>query len=189
MTGGSIPRRATGPIPGSRGRKTMQGQLVDRMRGRPLLLAEAFGIGPGEPANSYQNNLGCRPRLPFLQFLALDCVQFYPDRPSHRLNSRELADPGCRCRITKNRHSHDFGCKLFSNSSHFAPMLNSNKINPVALLLGRARLATKPAPTGSAACRSAQCAFRPAMPPRSGLPWQARHLVPARPTRLHISGY
>ena len=39
-----------------------------------------------------------------------------------------------------------------SNSSHFAPMLNSNKINPVALLLGRARLATKPAPTGSTAC-------------------------------------
>ena len=48
MTGGWIPRRATGLIPGSRGRKTMQGQLVDRMRGRPLLLAEAFGIGPGE---------------------------------------------------------------------------------------------------------------------------------------------
>ena len=50
MTGGWIPRRATGLIPGSRGRKTMQGQLVDRMRGRPLLLAEAFGIGPGELA-------------------------------------------------------------------------------------------------------------------------------------------
>ena len=42
--------------------------------------------------------------------------------------------------------------KALSNSSHFAPMLNSNKINPVALLFGRARLATKPAPTGSTAC-------------------------------------
>src|SRR3954468_20419662 len=69
MTGGWIPRRATGLIRGSRGRKTMQGQLVDRMRGRPLLLAEAFGIGPGEVGLGGRANprllplAACPPRL------------------------------------------------------------------------------------------------------------------------------
>ena len=31
-------------------------------------------------------------------------------------------------------------------------MLNSNRVNPVALPPGRAKLATKPAPTGSVTC-------------------------------------
>jgi hypothetical protein len=64
MTGGWIPRRATGLIPGSRGRKTMQGQFVDRMRGRPLLLAEAFGIGPGEAGLGGGRIRGCCLSLP-----------------------------------------------------------------------------------------------------------------------------
>ena len=72
MTGGWIPRRATGLIPGSRGRKTMQGQLVDRMRGRPLLLAEAFGIGPGEvglgeSARAGAANTAAPPPVPLYQ--------------------------------------------------------------------------------------------------------------------------
>ena len=36
-----------------------------------------------------------------------------------------------------------------SNSSHFVAMLNSNSIKPVALPPGRAKLSTKPEPTGS----------------------------------------
>src|SRR5262249_60195410 len=36
-----------------------------------------------------------------------------------------------------------------SSSTHFAPMLYSNEVNPVALPPGRAKLSTKPAPTGS----------------------------------------
>src|SRR5215471_5251522 len=41
------------------------------------------------------------------------------------------------------------GAISLRSSSHFAPMLNSNKTKPVALPPGRARLSTKPAPTGS----------------------------------------
>ena len=42
------------------------------------------------------------------------------------------------------------GAISLSSSSHFALMLYSNCIKPVALPPGRARLSTKPAPTGSA---------------------------------------
>ena len=42
-----------------------------------------------------------------------------------------------------------FGAICLSNSNHFALMPNSNMIKPVALPPGRARLSTKPAPTGS----------------------------------------
>src|SRR5215469_9201739 len=41
------------------------------------------------------------------------------------------------------------GAISFSSSIHFALMPNSNSVNPVALPPGRARLATKPEPTGS----------------------------------------
>ena len=42
------------------GGTAMQGQLMDRMRGRPLLLAEAFGIGPGEvPLGGKRRIRGC----------------------------------------------------------------------------------------------------------------------------------
>ena len=42
----------------------MQGQFVDRMRGRPLLLAEAFGIGPGEAGLGGGRIRGCCLSLP-----------------------------------------------------------------------------------------------------------------------------
>src|SRR5262249_31611261 len=38
-----------------------------------------------------------------------------------------------------------------SSSSHFAPIAYSNAVNPVVLPPGRAKLLTKPAPTGSGA--------------------------------------
>src|SRR2546421_684605 len=41
------------------------------------------------------------------------------------------------------------GAICLSSSSHFAPMLNSQDVNPVALPPGRARLSTKPAATAS----------------------------------------
>jgi hypothetical protein len=41
------------------------------------------------------------------------------------------------------------GVISLSSSSHFPPMLNSKFMKPVALPPGRARLLTKPAPTGS----------------------------------------
>ena len=43
------------------------------------------------------------------------------------------------------------GATCLSSSSHFPLMPNSNRVNPVALPPGRARLATNPAPTGSLA--------------------------------------
>ena len=42
------------------------------------------------------------------------------------------------------------GAISLSSSSHFPLMLYSNRVNPVTLPPGRARLSTKPAPTGSA---------------------------------------
>jgi hypothetical protein len=41
------------------------------------------------------------------------------------------------------------GAISLSSSSHFPPMLNSQFMKPVALPPGRAKLSTKPAPTGS----------------------------------------
>src|SRR5262245_48498737 len=41
------------------------------------------------------------------------------------------------------------GAICLSSSSHFPPMLNSQIMKPVALPPGRAKLSTKPAPTGS----------------------------------------
>jgi hypothetical protein len=50
----------------------MQGQLVDLMRGRPLLLTEAFGIGPGEvglgeSARAGAANTAAPPPVPLYQ--------------------------------------------------------------------------------------------------------------------------
>ena len=45
-----------------------------------------------------------------------------------------------------------FGAICLSSSSHFALKLYSNAIKPIALPPGRAKLSTKPAPTGSAIC-------------------------------------
>src|SRR5262245_22224375 len=45
-----------------------------------------------------------------------------------------------------------FGAISLSSSSHFAPISYSNVVNPVMLPPGFARLATKPALTGSATC-------------------------------------
>ena len=39
-------------------------------------------------------------------------------------------------------------CDLLSSSNHFALILYSYEVNPVALPPGRARLSTKPVPTG-----------------------------------------
>ena len=41
------------------------------------------------------------------------------------------------------------GATSLSNSSHFAPIAYSKAVNPVVLPPGRAKLSTKPAPTGS----------------------------------------
>ena len=48
MTGGSIPPRASAPIPGSLEPKITPERLDGHMRGRLLLPAEGFGIGPGK---------------------------------------------------------------------------------------------------------------------------------------------
>ena len=55
-----------------------------------------------------------------------------------------------RSRITAARVTR--GAICLSSSSHFPLMPNSNWVKPVALPPGRARLATKPAPTGSMVC-------------------------------------
>ena len=56
--------------------------------------------------------------------------------------------PGSRTTATRVTR----GAISLSNSSHFALMPYSNAVKPVTLPPGRARLATKPAPTGSITC-------------------------------------
>jgi hypothetical protein len=54
-------------------------------------------------------------------------------------------DVGAPLRVTR-------GAISLSSSSHFPLMPYLNTVNPVALPPGRARLSTKPAPTGSIIC-------------------------------------
>ncbi len=63
-----------------------------------------------------------------------------------------------------------------SSSSHFALMPYSNTEKPVALPPGRARLSTKPAPTGSATCTNTIGTLRVS----GSVPRAKRHLVTLR---------
>ena len=75
-----------------------------------------------------------------------------------------------------------------SSSSHFPLMPYSNEMKPVTLPPGRARLATKPAPTGSVTVAKTIGKVRspPSTPPRSSADWPRRRPARKRVIRLRI---
>src|SRR5262249_16257977 len=79
----------------------------------------------------------------------VDRAQLHTQRWRHDLNGAELTIPeatvGSRSTTTRVTP----GAISLSSSNHFPLMLYSKTVNPVALPPGCARLATKPAPTGS----------------------------------------
>ena len=78
-----------------------------------------------------------------------DRAHLHPERRRHRLDRGELANPGGYGSITKDRRSHHTRRDLFEQFQPFPAQAKFELGKPVALPPGRARLATKPAPTGS----------------------------------------
>ena len=79
----------------------------------------------------------------------IDRGHLHPERRRSGLDDGELADPGGDAGSRRTAARVTPGAISLSSSSHFPLMLNSNSMKPVALPPGRARLTTKPAPTGS----------------------------------------
>ena len=79
----------------------------------------------------------------------VDRLQLNAERRRHRLDRAILSRTNCKdgTRMTTTRLT--LGAISFSSSNHFALMPYSKLIKPVAFPPGRARLSTKPAPTGS----------------------------------------
>ena len=73
----------------------------------------------------------------------------HPERRRHGLDYAKLANSGGVAAYRRTATSVTPGAISLSSSSHFPPMLYSKFMKPVALPPGRARLSTKPAPTGS----------------------------------------
>src|SRR5262249_54820436 len=94
-------------------------------------------------------NEGSHCALDLARVADIDRLQFPPERRRNCLDGTQLAAagslPGIRNTATRVRS----GAISLSSSNHFPPMPYSVKLNPVALPPGRARLSTKPPPTGS----------------------------------------
>ena len=73
----------------------------------------------------------------------------HAQRRRHGLDYRELPDPGGDGGVPKDRRARHARRDLLEQLQPFAAELYSNCMKPVALPPGRARLSTKPAPTGS----------------------------------------
>ena len=99
----------------------------------------------------------------------VDRVHLHPERRRDGLDCAELAESEAVGGIPKDCRPRYAGAICLSSSSHFAPMLYSKGMKPVALPPGRPRLSTKPEPTGSGdvRTRSARCGSPEATPPRS----------------------
>src|SRR5262249_48683539 len=76
-------------------------------------------------------------------------TQLHPQRRRHGLDSPQLPDARGDGGIANTATRVTWGAISLSSSSHLPLMPNSNIIKPVTLPPGRARLSTKPAPTGS----------------------------------------
>ena len=76
------------------------------------------------------------------------------------------------------------GAISLSSSIHFALMPNSNRVNPVALPPGRARLVTKPEPTGSETCTNTTGTVRVAA--SSGPFRRVAGIAPATPAVIDL---
>src|SRR5262245_43078912 len=75
--------------------------------------------------------------------------QFHSERGRHALDCGQLADPD-RCEgIPENSRPGHAGCNLLEQLEPLDAQAVFEEANPVVLPPGRAKLATKPAPTGS----------------------------------------
>ena len=79
----------------------------------------------------------------------VDRAHLHAKRRRHGLYDAELAYPGGCGGIPKDCHSRHAGRDLLEQLQPFRAQLYSNKRNPVALPPGRAKLSTRPEPTGS----------------------------------------
>ena len=79
----------------------------------------------------------------------VDRAQLHSERRRHGLDGAELADPDGYRGIPKDRHSRHARRDLFEQLQPFPAHAVFERVKPVALPPGRAKLATKPAPTGS----------------------------------------
>src|SRR5262249_31796016 len=94
----------------------------------------------------------------------VDRAHLHPKRRRRRLDGAPLADPAGYGGGGEDRHTGDAprrppdarpptpAAVCLASSTHFALVAYSNRMKPVALPPGRARLLTKPAPTGSGTC-------------------------------------
>src|SRR6266545_7579733 len=95
----------------------------------------------------------CRERALDLAGVAhIDRAQLHPERWRRGLDYGELTDPFGYGGIAKDRGARHAGRDLFKQLQPFRADAVLNWVKPVALPPGRARLATKPAPTGSGVC-------------------------------------
>ena len=80
----------------------------------------------------------------------VDRAHLHPERRRHGLDDGELADPRGYGGIPKDRYSRHARRDLLEQFQPFPAQAVFELIKPVVLPPGRARLSTKPAPTGSA---------------------------------------
>ena len=92
---------------------------------------------------------GCDAALDLGRVTNVDRAHLHAERRRHGLDDGELADPGGNGGSQRIAARVTSGAISLSSSSHFPLRLYSNWIKPVALPPGRARLSTKPEPTGS----------------------------------------
>ena len=82
----------------------------------------------------------------------VDRAHLHPERRRHGLDRAELPDPGGYGGIPKDRRSRHARRDLLEQFQPFPAHAVFEQRKPVALPPGRARLSTKPAPTGSVTC-------------------------------------
>ena len=76
-------------------------------------------------------------------------LYFHPERRRHGLDDAKLPSPADVAASRRTAARVTPGAISLSSSSHFPLRLNSKDMKPVTLPPGRAKLSTKPAPTGS----------------------------------------
>ena len=79
----------------------------------------------------------------------VDRAHLHAERRRHGLDSRRTGRSRRRCRIAKDRRARHARRDLLEQLQPFAAQAVFERMKPVALPPGRARLSTKPAPTGS----------------------------------------
>src|SRR5262249_52889004 len=87
--------------------------------------------------------------LDLVSLAHIDGDDLHPQSRRGGLHGGELTDPSSYSRVPKNCGSGNAGCHLLEQFQKFSAHAVFEHQKPVALPPGRARLSTKPAPTGS----------------------------------------